>query len=341
MNNFEQNTFTRRRFLSGTTALTAGSILGWPELSHAEPPPETNRIRFFHAPFACFTPQYLAEDLLRLEGFTDIQYVPAETNVQVAPDAVTKGNVDLIIWDAGTQVRTLDMGHRLVVVAGLHTGCWELFGGERVQNLRDLRGKTIGVWGVGAGDYTVISTMLAYVGIDPRKDIKWAHTNDFNGPMRLFLEGKTDAFIGFAPQPQEMRAKGIKAKVIVDTAEDKPWSQYFCCMISTNRDFLTRNPIATKRALRAILKAADLCAQEPERAARLLESKGEKRYDLTLEVLKKLPYRRWRDANPEDTLRFHALRLHEVGLIKSTPNKVIAQGSDWRFLNELKKELKA
>ena len=290
MNRSVLNNFYRRRFLSGTTALGATSFLGWPEISHAEPPPETKKIRLFHAPFACFAPQTLAEELLRLEGFTDIQYVPGEPNVQIGPDAVAKGNVDLIVWDAGTQVRSLDTDRRLVVLAGLHAGCWELFGGDRVQNLRDLHGKTIGVWGVGAGDYTVISTMLAYVGIDPRKDIKWAHSGDFGGPMRLFLEGKTDAFIGFAPQPQEMRAKGIKAKVIVDTAEDKPWSQYFCCMISTNREFLTRNPIATKRALRAMLKAADLCAQEPERAAHLLETKGNQtRYELTLEVLKNFP----------------------------------------------------
>ena len=46
-------------------------------------------------------------------------------------------------------------------------------------------------------------------------------------------------------------------------------------------------------------------------------------------------------ANPEDTLRFHALRLHEVGMIKSSPHKLISQGADWRFLNVLKKELKA
>jgi len=35
------------------------------------------------------------------------------------------------------------------------------------------------------------------------------------------------------------------------------------------------------------------------------------------------------------------LRLHEVGLIKSSPEKLIAQAAGWRFLNELKKELKA
>jgi NitT/TauT family transport system substrate-binding protein len=100
--------------------------------------------------------------------------------------------------------------------------------------------------------------------------------------------------------------------------------------------------VATKRALRAHLKAADACAREPERAARYLVDKGfEPRYEIGLEVIKSLPYARGREANPEDTLRFHALRLHEVGMIKSNPNDLIAKSTDWRFLNELKRELKA
>ena len=183
--------------------------------------------------------------------------------------------------------------------------------------------------------------MLAYVGMDPRKDVNWITGNKAIDAMRLFVEGKADAYMGFAPAPQELRAKKI-GHVIVNTAQDRPWSQYFCCMLVANREFVAKNPVATKRALRAYLKAADICAQEPERVARFLAAKGyEPRYEIGLEVLKSLPYRRWRDANPEDTLRFLALRLHEVGMIKSTPQKLIAQGTDWRFLNELKKELKA
>ncbi len=65
------------------------------------------------------------------------------------------------------------------------------------------------------------------------------------------------------------------------------------------------------------------------------------RYAIGLEVVKSIPYTRWRDTHPEDTLRFHALRLNEVEMIKSTPQQIIASGSDWRFLNELKRELKA
>ncbi len=128
----------------------------------------------------------------------------------------------------------------------------------------------------------------------------------------------------------------------MNTTLDRPWSQYFCCTVTANKDFVRKYPVATKRVVRAYLKATDICARETERAARFMADKGyEPRYDIALEVVKAVPYSRWREANPEDSLRFHALRLHEVGMIKSTPEKIIAQGTDWRFLNELKKELKA
>jgi len=59
-----------------------------------------------------------------------------------------------------------------------------------------------------------------------------------------------------------------------------------------------------------------------------------------MQTMREVPYARWRDYDTEDTVRFYALRLKEAGLIKSTPNKILAQATDFRFLNELKKELK-
>jgi NitT/TauT family transport system substrate-binding protein len=183
--------------------------------------------------------------------------------------------------------------------------------------------------------------MLAHVGIDP-KEVNWMPgTTSLLDAMDAFSKGKADAFVGFAQQPVEMRAKRI-GHVIVNTTTDRPWSQYYCCMLAANREFARRYPVTTKRTMRAILKAADLCAADPVMVARFLSEKlYEPRYRIGLEVVKSLPYNRWREADPEDTLRFHALRLHEVGMIKSSPQKLIAQGTDWRFLNELKRELKA
>jgi NitT/TauT family transport system substrate-binding protein len=58
------------------------------------------------------------------------------------------------------------------------------------------------------------------------------------------------------------------------------------------------------------------------------------------QMFKELRYTMWRDVDAEDTLRFYAVRLHEAGMVKAAPAKLIAQGTDWRFLNELKRELK-
>ena len=68
------------------------------------------------------------------------------------------------------------------------------------------------------------------------------------------------------PQPQELRQKKV-GHFVVDTGHDRPWSQYFCCVLTANRDFVSKYPIATKRALRAFLKGADMCAKEPQRVA--------------------------------------------------------------------------
>ena len=260
---------------------------------------------------------------------------------EIGPSVLAEGRADISMWDVPAIIPFLDAGKPIVMLGGIHAGCYELIGNASVQSIADLKGKNIGIQAVGGGDHVLISSMLAFVGKDPQKDVNWVAGSQFHDAMRFFVEGKVDAFMGFAPEPQELRARKI-GHVIVNTGQDRPWSQYFCCSVAANKEFVARNPVAAKRALRAYLKAADICAQQPERVARYLVEKGyEPRYEMGLEVLKSLPYNRWRQANPEDTLRFYALRLHEAGMIKSSPQKLIAQGTDWRFLNELKKELKA
>ena len=75
------------------------------------------------------------------------------------------------------------------------------------------------------------------------------------------------------------------------------------------------------------MKATDLCAQEPERAARLVVDQGYASiYEIVLETLRDVNYKTWRTYDPENTLRFFAVRMHEVGMIKSIPQKIIAQG---------------
>ena len=110
--------------------------------------------------------------------------------------------------------------------------------------------------------------------------------------------------------------------MILSLGTDQPWSQYLCCIAFGNPEFVRDHPVATKRFLRAILKAADICATEPERAAQQLVDGGSpERYDYALQTLTEIPYDSWREFDPEDSMRFYALRLHEVGMIKSSPER--------------------
>jgi NitT/TauT family transport system substrate-binding protein len=331
----------RREFVTGMSAAGAAALAGLgPKPAAAELPPETTKIRISYARRGlCVAPQYVAEELLRGEGFTDVEYVKNKEGIVVQANALAGGDIDMLLTFVAPLIMRVDSGAAVVMLAGGHVGCFELFGTAQIRSIRDLKGKTVAVVELGLTHHVFLASMLAYVGLDPRKDVNFVERPSAEA-MGLLAEGKIDAYLGFPPEPQELRAKKI-GHVVVNSSKDRPWSQYFCCMVTGNREFVRRNPVATKRAVRAILKAADVCALEPERAARSLVEKGVfDRYDYALQTMKDVVYNRWREYNPEDTVRFYALRLQEAGMIKSSPQKIIAQGTDWRFLNELKKELK-
>lgn len=331
--------FSRRRFLGGLTLAGTAGLLGVPPRpSAAEPPPETTKIRLFKVSGICIAPQYVAEEFLRGEGFTEVQYVEAGVGAGLAK-ALASGEAHLSLNFVAPVILRLDAGDPIVVLGGVHVGCFELFGTDRVQTIRDLKGKTVAVQELGSSQHVFLASMVAYVGLDPSKDIHWV-THPPAEAMQRFAEGQVDAYIGFPPAPQEWRAKQL-GHVVVNSSVDRPWSQYFCCMAVGNREFVRTHPVATKRALRALLKATDVCALEPERSAQSIVDKGfTPRYAYALQTMQEVPYDKWREYDPEDTMRFYALRLHEAGMIKSSPQKLIAQGTDWRFLNALKKEMK-
>jgi len=328
----------RRQFLAGVTLAGTG-LLGLDRTpAAAEPPPEMTSLRVHHSQSLCLSPQYVAEDLLRYEGFSEVQYV-RPYGPGGAYQALASDEADITNDFAPMVIVQLDRGAPIVLLAGVHVGCFELFGTERIRTIRDLKGKTVGVRGLETPPHVFLASMVAHVGLDPRKDIVWA-THPSEESMRLLARGEIDGFIGFPPEPQELRAKQI-ARVVVNSALDRPWSQYFCCMTIARREFARKYPVATKRALRAMLKATDMCALEPDRAARTIVDRGlTLRYDYAAQTMKDVVYSKWREYDPEDTLRFYALRLREAGMIKLTPNKLIADATDWRFLNELKRELK-
>jgi NitT/TauT family transport system substrate-binding protein len=328
---------TRRGFLGGIAAAGAAGLIHAPRAEAAEGPLETSAVRILKTPAICIAPLYAAEELLRAEGFTDIRFIELPTAREISA-ALGEGKVDFTAGFAAYHVLAIDArSTNYTLLAGLHGGCFELFAHDGIRGITDLKGKSVGME---LAMPALLTLMAAQVGLDPKRDIRWV-TDPKLKPLDLFAEGKIDAFLGFPPEVQILQARHTD-HVIIDTAVDRPWSQYFCCMLAGSREYVQKYPVATKRVVRAILKATDLCAAEPARVARRLVDGGfTPRYDYALQTLSGLPYDRWRDYDAEDTVRFYALRLYDAGLIKSDPNKIIADHTDWRFLNELKRELKA
>jgi len=331
-----------RRDLLVAGACAASTALFWStgariRAEEADPPPETTTIRLAKSPSICLAPQYVVSDLLNAEGFAHVDYIESDGGVEQTK-AVAKGDLDFSQHFSGPLLLEIERGVGITVVAGIHVGCFELFAQEGIRSIADLKGRTVGIQGIGTSPHVFLSAMATLVGLDPAKDINWL-TSEKVKPIELFTEGKIDAFLGFPPEPQRLRAQNI-GHVIVNSSLDRPWSQYFCCLLAGNRDFIRRNPIATKRVVRAMLRATDLCVSEPALVAQRMVDRGfTARHDYAVQTLADAPYNRWRDYDPEDTIRFYALRLREAGMLKSSPSKIVADGSDWRFLKEVRREL--
>jgi NitT/TauT family transport system substrate-binding protein len=334
-------TQTRRQLLTTVSLASAAALVRGPPVHAAEGPLETTSVRILKNPGICIAPQYVADELLRAEGFTDIRYVDQGPTLDLSVK-IGRGDADFSLDFAARIVQTIDDGGAVIVLGGIHIGCYELFAKDEIRSVRDLKGRTVGIEIGGTNPHAFLIAMAAHIGLDPRQDIRWVISTDPSvRPLELFAEGKIDAFLGAPPEPQKLRSRGF-SHVIFNSIVDRPWSQYYCCMLAGNQGYVREHPAATKRVLRAILKAADLCATQPMRVAQDLVNGGfTDRYDFALQALREVPYDNWREYDPEDTLRYYALRLHEAGMIKSLPNKIIAENTDWRFLNELKRELKA
>ena len=320
----------RREFIAG---LGAASIIS-PRIAMAEDAiPETTTIHLPAIPAACAAPLFLAKELLLEEGFTDIQYVPAG---MLSVGMLADGHIDFSMEAAVDFLPLIDENRPLTVLAGIHVGCHELRGNDTIRSIADLRGKRVGITNIGETDYLLLSVMAAYVGLDSKSEIEWI-TNTSVNQADLFAKGEIDAFIGFPPNPKQPCERKV-GHVVVNLANDAPWSHYYCCMATANTNFVRNYPVATKRALRALLRATDICDKEPAQAAKRMGDVGYSS-DCALTILNDAKYGVWREYSAEDSIRFFALRLHELGMIGKTPQDVLAGYTDWSFVNELRREL--
>src|SRR5262245_31847742 len=229
-------TQNRRRFLATLSSAGAAGLIGQNSFAQ-DGPPETANVRLGKIYGICIAPQYVAEDLLRAEGFTDIRYVATNPGISTAL-ALARGEIDFTTNYAPPMAISIDSGEPITIVGGEHVGCFEVFAKEGIRSVVDLKGKNVGVQSIGSSQHVFLSVIAAHVGLDPANEIHWV-TSTSPKPMDLFADGKIDAFLGLPPEPQELRGRNV-GRVIVNSALDRPWSQYFCCVLAANREYIRK-----------------------------------------------------------------------------------------------------
>ena len=164
-------TMDRRHFMGGIAGAVGGPLLRPVSISAVEVAPETTAVTLAKTPALCTAPQFIAEELLRAEGFTEIRYV--ETIAPDVPSAVGAGKVDFSMAYTSQFVAAIDAGEAVTLLGGIMVGCFELFGGDNVRSIGDLKGKTVGVQAIGSQPHTLVTLMAAQVGLDPKTDIRF------------------------------------------------------------------------------------------------------------------------------------------------------------------------
>jgi NitT/TauT family transport system substrate-binding protein len=345
---FYGNRISRRRALAATGGLIAGlgglALAGCgdedsPQLTPTpEPPPETTAIRLSLA--VCDAPFMICEPYLREEGFTDIQLTAGAAVAQI-----TEGRSDIATGLFVTDLAAaIEAGSPIVAIGSVHPGCSEMWASPSVATLKDLRGHTVVVRAKSANflPYTYMAIALKNAGVDP-SEVNFVVKSDAD-LTRQFLDGRSDllflattAAVAFRTNPEN------KGHLVLDQAMEAPWSEQQCCVVTTSRDWLQANPIAAKRALRAVYRASDSLPKDRLEAAKLVTDKGmfmgPANVELVRGAVNMVDYE-WRKHDLAESLRFHGRLMNQVDLLKLTPEETIAKGTDLRFTKDLVAELK-
>ena len=187
----------RRYFLAGAAAAGVAGLMGTASEARAEAPPETISVRLpkLMGGGYCWAGLFLAGELLRADGFTDVSYVQGDMSVDPAV-WIARGETDFSVNYAPIHVASIDAGVPIKVLGGLHAGCLELIANDRVEGISDLKGKRVGMHDPDAPSHVLVALMAAYVGLDPVNDIEWVIQD--SKPAEAFAEGRFDAYL-FTP----------------------------------------------------------------------------------------------------------------------------------------------
>jgi NitT/TauT family transport system substrate-binding protein len=316
-----------------TAASSAAAATAVPTL----PPPETTTIKL--AADACDIPMYAAERYLREEGFTDIQFTDQLGNGAIATGGAHIARGFPTQFFLGVQSGT----PKVIALGGLHPGCVEIWAQPGIASLKDLRGRSVTVAAKTLANtpYSYMAMVLKQAGVDP-KDVNWVVQADAN-PVRLFIDGKTDAVFAAADADAALgHNPANKGHVIHSQAMEEPWKSTNCCFILVSEPWYRANPIAAKRALRAIYRTADALPADRSDAAKAATDKGlyggAASFANVRDAANMVPVD-WRSYDPEKAVRFYAPLLSDVGVLTTSADDLL-KALDLRIYKELVTELK-
>ena len=233
----------------------------------------SNKVRVGYIGITCEAPIFSAVEkgFFKEEGL-DVSLVKCEwANYK---DILALGGFDITHHLVMYFLKPIEQGLDVKFSGGIHRGCLRVQAAKNgpINSINDLRGKRIGVPGMGTPPFIFANRVLGAHGIDPSKEITWRVFPA--GELGLALDkGEVDAIADSEPIGSLLVAEG-KVKNIADQAADAPYKDEYCCAVIVNGKFLAANPKAAAAATRALLKAAKWVETNPAAAARLSVEKG-------------------------------------------------------------------
>lgn len=228
----------------------------------------SNKIRVGYIGLTCEAPIFSAVEkgFFKEEGL-DVEMVKCEwANYK---DVLALGGFDITHHLVMYFLKPIEQGLDIKFTAGIHKGCLRVQASTKgnIKTVQDLRGKRIGVPGMGTPPFIFANRVLGANGIDASKDVTWRVFPA--GELGLALDkGEVDAVADSEPIGSLLLADG-KVRNVADQATDMPYKDEYCCAVIVNGKYLTANPKGAAAATRALLKGAKWVEANPAAAARL------------------------------------------------------------------------
>ncbi|MEY2562129.1 MAG: sulfonate transport system substrate-binding protein [Verrucomicrobiota bacterium] len=257
-------TFTR---LSSFAALAALLLAGGCK-KNSTTAGGSNKIRVGYIGLTCEAPIFSAVEkgFFKEEGL-EVELVKCEwANYK---DVLALGGFDITHHLVMYFLKPIEQGLDVKFTAGIHKGCLRVQASTKgeIRTVQDLRGKRIGVPGMGTPPFIFANRVLGGNGIDASKDVSWRVFPA--GELGLALDkGEVDAVADSEPIGSLLLADG-KVRNVADQAADAPYKDEYCCAVIVNGKYLSANPKQAAAATRALLKAAKWVEANPAAAARL------------------------------------------------------------------------